>query len=79
MKKIEENELIELQNIQKLLQDLSFKFGEIELSYLSLKSNKEILIKEFNNIQQKEKELKHNLISKYGEDITINIKNGNIE
>lgn len=71
------NELSELKKIGEKSQELVIKFGQNEYQAQILKSQKNELIKEFENLKEFEQNLLINLESKYGK-ININLETGEI-
>jgi hypothetical protein len=76
MKKIEQKELEQLQNLQKKSQDILMELGEISLNEILLEKRKNQAKDLLEEIQQEEKTLKQYLVSKYGDDLAINLENG---
>lgn len=75
MKKLEEQELKQLQDLQKTTTQIISELGEISLNQILLKYKKQEIEKLLNSTLDEEKTLKEYLISKYG-DIDINIETG---
>lgn len=75
MKKLEEQELKQLQDLQKTTSKIISELGEISLNQMLLKYKKQEIEKLLNDTLDEEKTLKEYLISKYG-NININIETG---
>lgn len=75
MKKLEQQELEQLQELQKKSQEIIFELGEISLNEILLNKRKNKSLLSLDKLQDEEKTLKQFLISKYG-DININLETG---
>ena len=75
MKKLEERELQELQEIQRKLNDVVYALGNLELQMILNNLSKDDLKKEINNLKNQEKILTNNIQQKYG-DGSINLETG---
>ena len=75
MAKLEQNELQQLQELQKKSQDILLELGQISFNEIILEKRKQEAKIILNDIQSEEKTLKEFLISKYG-NIDINIETG---
>lgn len=64
--KFTEEELNQLKDIRKSFSNLSYKLGQIEMQAITLEHDKKILVSEFNNNIEKEKEIAKKLLDKYG-------------
>lgn len=75
MAKLEQNELQQLQELQKKSQNILIELGEISFNEILLEQRKQKTKNILQEIQDEEKTLKQFLISKYG-DININLETG---
>lgn len=75
MKKLEQQELTQLQELQKKSQDILLELGQISFNEIILEKRKQDAKNLLNDIQSEEKTLKEFLISKYG-NIDINLETG---
>ena len=64
-----------LKGIRKSFSDVSYKLGQLEMQKLSLEDEKELVVKEMNNIIKSEKDIARELLDKYGKG-TIDIDSG---
>ena len=76
MKKIEDKELQQLKDLQSKNSQIIIELGEIEYNKLLLKKKTEFINKQIDDLFEEEKTLKEFLISKYGDNININIETG---
>jgi hypothetical protein len=76
MKKLEQQELKQLQDLQNKSQQVILELGEISLNEILLENRKNKTKLFLNEIQDEEKTLKEFLIKKYGDNININIETG---
>jgi hypothetical protein len=76
MKKLEQQELKQLQDLQNKSQQVILELGEISLNEILLENKKNKTKLFLNEIQDEEKTLKEFLIQKYGDNININIETG---
>jgi hypothetical protein len=76
MKKLEQQELKQLQDLQNKSQQVILELGEISLNEILLENRKNKTKLFLNEIQDEEKTLKEFLIQKYGDNININIETG---
>ena len=74
-KKFTQEEVDKLRDIRKQFSDVSYKLGQLEMQRLSLKDEKELVVKEMNNIIESEKKVAKELLDKYGKG-TIDIESG---
>lgn len=75
MKKLEQKELQQLQELQKKSNNILLELGEISFNEIVLEQRKQKAKNVLKDIQEEEKTLKEYLISKYG-DININLETG---
>ena len=75
MNKLEQQELKQLQELQKKSQKIMNDLGEISINRILLNKKEKEIEKSLNDILDEEKTLKEYLISKYG-DININLETG---
>ncbi len=76
MKKIKEEELQQLINLQSTLKDLIFNLGEINYEKIILKQKEKKLQENLNNLKEEENTLQQFLIQKYGDGISIDLTTG---
>jgi len=74
-KKFTQEEMEKLKGIRKSFSDVSYKLGQLEMQKLSLEDEKELVVKEMNNIIKSEKDIARELLDKYGKG-TIDIDSG---
>ena len=74
-KKFTQEEMDKLKGIRKSFSDVSYKLGQLEMQKLSLEDEKELVVKEMNNIIKSEKDIAKELLDKYGKG-TIDIDSG---
>jgi len=75
MKKLEQQELNQLQELQKKSRDILLELGQILFNEIVLEKRKKEAKNLLDDIQNEEKTLKEFLISKYG-NIDINLETG---
>lgn len=75
MKKLEQQELNQLQELQKKSQNIIFELGQISFNEIILEKRKQDAKNILDDIQNEEKTLKEFLISKYG-NVDINLETG---
>lgn len=75
--KLTPEELNELKQLSLISQELIIKFGQNEYQLQILKSQKEELIKELENLKHKETQFTQNIQTKYGP-INVNTDTGEI-
>ena len=75
MKKLEQQELKQLQELQIKSQNILLELGQISFNEIILNQRKDDAKKLLNEIQSEEKTFKEYIISKYG-DIDINLETG---
>lgn len=75
MKKLEQQELNQLQELQKKSQDILIELGQISFNEIILEKRKQDAKNILDDIQNEEKTLKEFLISKYG-NVDINLETG---
>lgn len=76
MKKIEEQELKQLQEIQQKSNVIIMKLGELSYSEIILKDQKLKIKNELFQLKEEENTIKEFLISKYGNNLNVNIETG---
>ena len=76
MKKIEQQELEQLKEIQNKSQDIILELGDISYGEIMLKKRKINIESRLIELQDEEKTLQNFLIQKYGDNISINIEDG---
>jgi len=76
MKKIEQQELDQLKEIQNKSQDIIVELGDISYGEIMLKKQKIKVESKLIELQDEEKTLKEFLIKKYGDNLNINIEDG---
>jgi len=76
MKKIEQQELEQLKEIQNKSQDIILELGDISYGEIMLKKQKIKVESKLIELQDEEKTLKEFLIKKYGDNLNINIEDG---
>jgi len=76
MKKIEQQELEQLKDIQNKSQDIIVELGDISYGEIMLKKQKIKVESKLIELQDEEKTLKEFLIKKYGDNLNINIEDG---
>jgi len=76
MKKIEQQELDQLKEIQNKSQDIILELGDISYGEIMLKKQKIKVESKLIELQDEEKTLKEFLIKKYGDNLNINIEDG---
>ena len=76
MKKIEQQELEQLKDIQNKSQDIILELGDISYGEIMLKNRKIKVEYRLLELQDEEKTLQEFLIKKYGNNISINIEDG---
>lgn len=76
MKKIEQQELEQLKDIQNKSQDIIVELGDISYGEIMLKNRKIKVESRLLELQDEEKTLQEFLIKKYGNNISINIEDG---
>jgi len=76
MKKIEQQELEQLKEIQSKSQDIIIELGDISYGEIMLKKRKINIESRLITLQDEEKTLQEYLIKKYGDNISINIEDG---
>ena len=78
MRKLEEKELTQLKDLQQKSQQILLDLGEISYNEILLEEKKIQTKKILFKIQEEEKTLKEFLISKYGDNLNINLETGEI-
>ena len=76
MKKIEQQELEQLKEIQNKSQDIILELGDISYGEIMLKNRKIKVESRLLELQDEEKTLQEFLIKKYGDNLNINIEDG---
>ena len=76
MKKIEEQDLKQLKNLQQQNSKIIIELGEIEYNKLLLQKKSDYLLSQINDLLDEENTLKEYLVSKYGDKIDINLETG---
>lgn len=76
MKKIEQQELDQLKDIQKKSHNIIYELGEISYNEILLEQRKNIAKKILFELQDEEKTQKQFLIQKYGDGLNINLEDG---
>jgi len=82
--KLDKSELNSLQNLKSSQEELIYKLGWITLQVQSLqeeivdlKTKKEEIVKDIEEVEEKESDLRKDLMKKYG-DVSIDIKTGEV-
>ena len=65
--KLTEEEMQSIKNARNGFDELTVKFGQVEVEIANLSSTKEILIKELSNLKTKEREIIKDITNKYGD------------
>lgn len=76
-KKLQEEELQELQDFQKQSEDLIYLLGQLEIVKLKIEKEDNYLKSQYHNLNNIEKEIVDKIKEKYG-NIEIDIKTGEI-
>ena len=62
-----EKELQSIKNARNGFDEITVKFGQVEVEIANLSSTKEMLIKELSNLKNTEREIIKNITEKYGD------------
>ena len=65
--KLTEEELKSIKNARNGFDEITVKFGQVEVEIANLSSTKEMLIKELSNLKTTEREIIKNITEKYGD------------
>ena len=65
--KLTEEELQSIKNARNGFDEITVKFGQVEVEIANLSSTKEMLIKELSNLKNTEREIIKNITEKYGD------------
>ena len=74
--RIEEQELDQLRALQSKSTSIIMELGDISLSEIILQEKKDNIKKILSELRDEEKTIKEFLIQKYGDNIDINLENG---
>lgn len=76
MKKIKQEDLEKLKQLQKKFEKNIYSFGKIYIEKNLLEQQEQQLLKQLKELQQEEQQLKSQFLQQYGDNLDINIETG---